>query len=194
MDAQVAKVGHQGVDVCIFLSAGGFSVDGGPDEGQRVFATRVGRRRLIWAMQCYRSLGRAGIGQPPLEFLYPELQGGDVADGQRRGLATRDDCQVAVRRHHHITYLLSFPRANWSLAAVHSFSRPALSQAVHAGSLLSHWPGCQSGSTRVSPFPGSVTLTLAERPMRRDVSVKTRTDFRAMLTYILNMQTRAGRL
>jgi len=37
-----------------------------------------------------------------------------------------------------MTHLLSLPRANWSFAAVHSFSRPARSQAVHAGSLLSH--------------------------------------------------------
>ncbi len=57
-------------------------------------------------MQCYRSLGGAGIGQPPLQFLYPELQGGDIAGRQRRGLATKDNHQVAARGYH-IPSLLS---------------------------------------------------------------------------------------
>lgn len=35
-------------------------------------------------------------------------------------------------------YLRSLPRANWSLAAEHSSDRPALSQAVQAGSFPSH--------------------------------------------------------
>lgn len=37
------------------------------------------------------------------------------------------------------TDLLSLPRAKLSLAAEHSFSRPAFSQAVQAGSLPSHY-------------------------------------------------------
>lgn len=44
------------------------------------------------------------------------------------------------------TQLRSLPRANcWSLAAEHSFSRPAFSQAVQAGNLPSHWLRGQSG-------------------------------------------------
>jgi hypothetical protein len=38
-------------------------------------------------------------------------------------------------------YLLSFPLANWSLAAEHSDSRPAFSHAVQAGNFPSHYVG-----------------------------------------------------
>jgi hypothetical protein len=38
-----------------------------------------------------------------------------------------------------LAYLLSFPFANWSLELEHSLSRPVFSQAVHAGSLPSHY-------------------------------------------------------
>lgn len=84
-----------------------------------------------------RSFTGPRIFQPSFQLLYPHLQSSDVAWGCQQGvpgLSLKQELEMAGA-----TYLRSFPRANWSLAAEHSFSRPAFSQAVHAGSLPSHY-------------------------------------------------------
>jgi hypothetical protein len=50
----------------------------------------------------------------------------------------RDMLATSYPRQVNHAYLRSLPRANWSLALEHSFSRPAFSHAVQAGSLPSH--------------------------------------------------------
>lgn len=78
-DAQVAKVGHQRVDVCMLAGPGSLAMDGGSDEGQRVFAARLDNRRGVQVVERYRSLPRPGVRQSPLELFYPHLQRGNVA-------------------------------------------------------------------------------------------------------------------
>lgn len=129
---QKAKVGHQRVHIGILAFALGLPMDSRPNGGQRVFPVWLFGRRRFRLVLSHRCLSGPGIGQPSLKLLDAKFESCNVAfpsvscgsPGQCRGLCS---------------YLRSFPRANWSLALEHSFSRPAFSQAVHAGNLPSHW-------------------------------------------------------